>query len=93
MAEGWADNAPVLEVASEDVIAWRWATTAVPRSGTVFVQVRRDGGESGPYREMGPTHGNPSRIQIRLAPGEYVLTVSSYWEQGDVTHGIRLLVR
>lgn len=89
----WADNAPVLEVASQDVIAWRWATRDVPRSGTVFVQVRRAGDESGPYREMGATNGNPSRIQVRLAPGEYLLMVASYWAQGDVSHGIRLTVR
>jgi len=94
VAAGWADDAPVVELQTTDYLKVRWETKEQPKAVEAYVFPRRDGQtDYGARQDFACSGGNPCKIALTLEPGEYVLMVTSFWFQGDVSHGVRLLVR
>lgn len=94
VAAGWADDAPVVNVSTSDYLKVRWETNEQPKGVEGYVFPRRDGQtDYGARRDFACAGGNPCKIALTLEPGEYVLMVTSFWLQGDVSHGVRLMVR
>jgi len=94
VAAGWADDAPVVELSTTDYLKVRWDTKEQPKAVEAYVFLRRDGQtDYGARQDFTCTGGNPCKIALTLEPGEYVLVVTSFWAQGDVSHGVRLIVR
>jgi DNA-directed RNA polymerase specialized sigma24 family protein len=77
------------DVASEAVM-FEWRIDEQPSEVRAYVRLRVEGTEN--RREVRCEGGNPCRFIADLAPGEYVLTVSTRWLKGDVVHAIRLQV-
>jgi hypothetical protein len=94
VAGSWADDAPVVEVSTTDYLKVRWATKDQPKAVEAYVFTRQNGEtDYGLRQDFSCSGGNPCKIALTLAPGEYVLMVTSFWAQGDVSHGVRLMVR
>lgn len=90
----WGDDAPMVTIATSDTVAFRWATSDQPKGVEAYVFTRSNGEtDYRSRRDVSCMGGNPCRMALKLAPGEYLLSVFSTWPQGDVTHGIRLTVQ
>ena len=90
---GWADDAPILQITTNALAYVWWDTQDLPKAHKGYISVRKDGETDSAMQEVACEGTNPCKMTLQLAPGEYVLMVSSYWAQGDVTHGVRLLVQ
>lgn len=88
---GFGNDAPLLTVKASEAVTFEWRTDEQPHEVRAYVWLRGEGPEN--QREVRCEGANPCRLVADVAPGDYVVTVSTRWPRGGVVHAVRLQVR